>query len=95
MDRYIKQNDAVNVIALEPLEHCPKWYADKIEKLPAEDVVPVVRCRDCKYSGLPSTFIQIYGVPGTLTCKNSGTPCNKRNVASNDFCSYGKRKKED
>lgn len=56
------------------------------------DVVPVVRCKDCKYSTLPSELTQRYGVPGTLTCHNRYSPCNRRNVGGNDFCSYGERK---
>ena len=58
------------------------------------DAVPVVRCRECKYGTLPGAFAQRYGKPGTLTCTNSGTPCSRRLVASNDFCSYGERKED-
>lgn len=53
----------------------------------------IVTCKECEYSTLPSKMTQIYGRPGTLTCRNkSGCPCNGRNVNSDDFCSYGKRK---
>lgn len=38
--------------------------------MPAADVVPVVRCKDCKHSTLPSELTQRYGKPGTLTCHN-------------------------
>lgn len=57
------------------------------------DVVPVVRCRECRHSSLPSGFTQRYGEPGTLSCHFG--PCNRRNVNENDFCSYGQRKIED
>lgn len=33
-----------------------------------------------------------YGKPGTLTCHNRRAPCNRRNVGSTDFCSYGEPK---
>ena len=56
------------------------------------DYVPVVRCKDCKYSTLPSMQTQIYGKPGTLTCRNRKSPCNRRNVTSDDYCSYADRK---
>ena len=56
------------------------------------DVVPVVRCRECRHSSLPSGFTQRYGEPGTLSCHFG--PCNRRNVNGNDFCSYGQRKSE-
>lgn len=56
--------------------------------------VPVVRCKDCKYSTLPSKQTQIYGKPGTLTCHNRKSPCNRRNVASDDYCSHGEKNSE-
>lgn len=61
---------------------------------PAADVAPVVRCKDCKYSTLPSMQTQIYGKPGTLTCHNRKSPCNNRNVASEDYCKRGEREEE-
>lgn len=68
---------------------------EAIQKLPASDVAPVVRCKDCKHSTLPSELTQRYGKPGTLTCHNMHAPSNRRNVGSNDFCSYGERKEND
>ena len=63
-----------------------------IMRVPAADVMPVVRCKDCEHSTLPSELTQRYGVPGTLTCHNRRSPCNRRNVGGEDFCSYGERK---
>ena len=63
-----------------------------VDKMPAADVVVVVRCRECRHSSLPSGFTQRYGEPGTLSCHFG--PCNRRNVNGNDFCSYGQRKIE-
>ena len=54
------------------------------------DFVPVVRCRDCKFSREPAKLTKIYGEPGTLTCAQG--PCNKRNVSADFFCGYGKKK---
>lgn len=68
--------------------------AQMLEKLPAADVAPVVRCKDCKHSTLPSMHTQIYGKPGTLTCHNRKSPCNYRNVASDDYCKQGERNTE-
>lgn len=65
---------------------------DALENIPAADVAPVVRCKDCKHSTLPSELTQRYGKPGTLTCHNMHAPSNRRNVGSNDFCSYGESK---
>ena len=63
-----------------------------LETAPAVDAVEVVRCRECKYSALPSSITQKYGVPGTLTCHNRYSPCNNRNVSGEGFCPYGERK---
>ena len=77
------------------------WYdnADRDEialpivaAAPTVDAVVVVRCKDCKHSTLPSELTQRYGKPGTLTCHNMHAPSNRRNVGSNDFCSYGEPK---
>ena len=56
------------------------------------DAVVVTRCKDCAHSTLPSELTQRYGKPGTLTCHNRRAPCNRRNVGSTDFCSYGEPK---
>ena len=68
--------------------------ADMLSRLwdSATKRVDVVRCRECKHSTLPSELTQRYGKPGTLTCHNMHAPSNRRNVGSNDFCSYGERK---
>lgn len=60
-----------------------------IQSQHAADVAEVVHCKDCKYSTLPSELTQRYGKPGTLTCHNKYSPCNRHNVSENDFCSYG------
>ena len=66
--------------------------AEDIDNAPTVDAVEVVRCKDCKYSTLPSELTQRYGKPGTLTCHNRHSPCNRRNVGENDFCRYGEPK---
>lgn len=65
-----------------------------LDNIPAADVAPVVRCKDCKHSTLPSMHTQIYGKPGTLTCHNRKSPCNRRNVASDYYCKQGERNTE-
>jgi hypothetical protein len=67
-------------------------FDDALQDATTVDAVVVVRCKDCKHSTLPSELTQRYGVPGTLTCHNRCSPCNRRNVGGNDFCSYGERK---
>lgn len=65
---------------------------DEIRHAPTVDAVVVTRCKDCKHSALPSELPQRYGKPGILTCHNRYSPCNRRNVGEDDFCSYGEPK---
>ncbi|MCI7636247.1 MAG: hypothetical protein MSS53_01260 [Oscillibacter sp.] len=70
----------------------PEICTQEINSIPAANVAPVTRCKDCKHSALPSELTRRYGKPGTLTCHNRYAPCNRRNVSGDDFCSYGERK---
>lgn len=54
MAEYIEKQAALDAILREsPDAHYPSWYAERIKALPVDDVVPVVRCRDCRKRGLP------------------------------------------
>lgn len=56
--------------------------ARALKKIPAADVAPVVRCRECKYYK-----------PDEFECEcdfAGGLPY----VKADDFCSYGERKEE-
>lgn len=97
MTEYIERGMAIaKLTALEITEPCATLTDAKrlLADMPAADVVPVVRCGDCKYSTLPSMQTQIYGKAGTRTCHNKKSPCNRRNVFSDDFCRYGERKND-
>lgn len=67
-------------------ESCPIW------KAPAADVVPVVRCKDCKH-------FREYTTVGTVCTKYikslSGREVGLRATGKDDFCSYGERKEND
>lgn len=58
-----------------------------------DGAVPVVRCRECRYSRLPAVLTQKYGEPGTLSCTHGS--CNRRNVSEDFFCRNGERKEVD
>ena len=52
MDEYIKREAVIEAIMSEPPDaHYPQWYVDKIKCIPAADVAPVVRCKDCRWRG--------------------------------------------
>ena len=80
-----------NVITRAMLSNARQRIQMLIAYAPSVDAIPVVRCKDCKYSTLPSEFTQRYGKLGTLTCHNRYAPCTRRNVGGDDFCSYGER----
>lgn len=88
MAEYIDREKAKSLL------HIKYAYAAEqlLDEIPAADVAPVVRCKGCKHSTLPSELTQRYGKPGTLTCHNMHAPSNRRNVGGDDFCSYGERK---
>lgn len=54
-----------------------------IAQTPGEDVVEVVRCRDCKYFGKDIGY-------GKHDCKKYEMPF----CLDNDFCSYGEKKEQ-
>lgn len=61
-----------------------------VAELPTVDVVPVVRCKDCKYAD---------PFAGSCICTKSGTPWfnDEFNICmeANDYCSYGERRCEE
>lgn len=101
-DEYISREAALKarLVDLDAVIDCieVKWgyegMREDLYSLPVVDAVPVVRCKDCKYSTLPSELTQRYGKPGTLTCHNRYAPCNRRNVGGDDFCSYGEAREK-
>lgn len=53
-----------------------------VMKIPAADVAPVVKCKECKYYESAKVNNK-----GFLICPASGME-----ITDNDFCSYGERK---
>jgi len=90
MAEFIKREAVIDLITRR--YENPEICTQEINSIPAADVAPVVRCKDCAHSTFPSELTQRYGKPGTLTCHNMHAPSNRRNVGSNDFCSYGERR---
>lgn len=64
------------------------YLREIIESVPAADVAPVVRCKDCvHWDDDPDTYGADYGPKGKCM-KSFETMC------ADDFCSYGERKDE-
>lgn len=56
---------------------------DALENIPSADVVPVTRCKGCKYAYINSFAVS----SGEALCTLSGKP-----MQQDDFCSYGEPK---
>lgn len=82
MAEYITREEAIAAAkhawakGLEPSQH--------IEALPAADVVPVVRCKDCKH--------RVYKYVDEEIGEIGGCGLFNRAMSNDDFCSHGKRK---
>ena len=60
---------------------------DIADHLIENDVVPVVRCKDCRHCSRDENIIGAYGY-----CYHFGCYAHEPMVEANDFCSYGERK---
>lgn len=89
MAEYLDREAVLHAILGEPTEsHYPDWYADKIKALPSADVVPVVRCRDCKHFNREQMECENEAV----STDHEGGAQYSLNFEPDDFCSYGERK---
>ena len=74
-------------VAIEAAKHAwakglePSQY---IEIIPAADVAPVVRCRDCKHAWIHPC--------GYVYCHRDGRNSYEMTFNLDSFCSYGERK---
>lgn len=81
MAEYIEREaaeDAVGEAHLKGLN--PLW---ELRDVPAADVVPVVRCKDCKHAYINS----FSAASGVALCSSSA-----KVMQQDDFCSYGERR---
>ena len=88
MAEYIKRKAVIDLITrrYENSEICTQ----EINSIPASNVAPVTRCKDCKhYRNYPNGLCYIHTEPKTNARGHSG---NAVCVEPDDFCSYGERK---
>lgn len=81
MAEYIEREaaeDAAGEAYLKGLN--PEWA---VRDVPTADVVPVVRCKDCKYAYINS----FSAASGVALCSSSA-----KVMQQDDFCSYGERR---
>lgn len=79
MDEYIKRKTVIDLITRR--YENPEICTQEINSIPAADVVPVVRCKDCKHL----VAVNVNG-KGISTCRVSGME-----VAPDEFCSRGEK----
>ena len=82
-DEYISREAALTALQDSDLFNTTERQLRAIRELPAADVAEVVRCKDCK--NLVNTTINANGF---LICDISDME-----IAPDDFCSYGERRK--
>ena len=87
-DEYIRRSDALRGVELFQCgwAELEAVQTDYIERLPAADVAPVVRCKDCKYGDYDSK------PDGAMVCLRPKDGFWRKET---DFCSYGERKDND
>ena len=84
MDEYIKRAEALEITTRTCGDYAAAW--SEIRKLPAADVVEVVRCMDCKYGTSVWSWSVLCGHPeydlleGVLAYE------------ADHFCAYGRKK---
>ena len=84
-DEYIRREDALGALFAPGMCYAP-MQLKIIKDLPAADVVPVVRCKDCKYGDYDSK------PDGAMVCLRTKDGFWRKET---DFCSYGERKDND
>lgn len=81
MAEYIEREAALRVAHIMRPED--KRLKAEMANIPATDVAPVVRCKDC-------TYAELYEGSECLYCMNIAGLCTY--VMDDDYCSYGERK---
>ncbi len=66
-------------------EQAERFVISRLKSIPAADVVPVVRCRDCRFAR--------FG-PNWISCENFNGLCTTA-LGLEDFCSHGERSQQD
>jgi len=77
-DEYIRKQDAIRLAEQGQVQGFP-WQFQMLVRLPPADVVPVVRCRDCKHWKEDGNY----------------SYCSVHDdyiMGADEFCSYGERK---
>lgn len=104
MDEYIERGTGVSIFRAKAnmavlMDAAPYFEkaAQILEKLPAADVAPVVRCKDCKHFknyGKTSLLIDGKNIKAGW-CHRRAQYDEEYRMPPDGFCSYGERKDSD
>lgn len=83
MDEYMKRQAALDALQAPEIFNINPRHIELIKNIPAADVAPVVRCKDC-------THTTLYEDSEGLYCTNICSLFTR--VMDDDYCSYGERK---
>lgn len=91
MARFIDADRALEIVYERGIAHPNAYHLTNyamaiLQEAPTVDVVPVVRCRNCKYGDWDSK------PDDAMVCMRTKDGFWR---SGNDFCSYGKRKEDD
>lgn len=83
MDEYMKRQAALDALQAPEIFNINPRHIELIKNIPAADVAPVVRCKDCAHATLYEDSEGLYctNICGLFT-----------RVMDDDYCSYGERK---
>jgi hypothetical protein len=91
MDEYIKREDALKAVSyagprkmLSLVDVALMVTYNKINSIPAADVAPVVRCKDCEHG-------QFMPACSMYLCRCTGVKLRY----ADDYCNYGERKEQE
>lgn len=87
MDEYIMRQAVLDAYEEEQRKNGPWRFETLIESVPAADVVPVVRCRECKHFNLETHECE----NEALSTDHEGGASYSLNFYDDDFCSFGER----
>lgn len=90
-DRYISRDMAIARLTKVEVTNRLATMTDakrEIAEMPAADVVPVVRCKDCKHFN----FEHMECENEAVSTDHEGGASYSLNFYLDDFCSYGERK---
>lgn len=94
-EEYIKRESAIEAIENDCLELVYYTKEDAIQcvkAIPAADVAEVVRCKDCKYSGMYCFGTSKEETLACLETEEDGFIRFATSVKADDYCSRGERK---